>query len=419
MKTIPAWSRFLGWTIDVFLLFLVIGLIGSRAYASAATTAVLGASLIPPVRFFFCERTGIELSLWVRTGFLTVLVILVLALGPDGPEEDTRARGAIGDSANDQTDLAPPSSAEATPDVELFDSFGRLSGGRKPTVGQVITSSAPGVRYKISEDGLFDAPIKTLIKQRVSLFTGAPSEAALTTDIRLFAEAAMERFNDNQAGRRCRQLSIFVYGSQEAEGPNWIARVHMSCAPKEINYDIDERKLAALTEESKVMFGLSLDQRKKCYFELLEASQRARIESRQNYPDGELLVGGFERQNDYRSSIEKRYKTELLERYRVTSEQGSTIWSEGQNKGWPGPSFQPTPKARLLIGARYTLHEDAEVFVSNLRRTLSESDWFEPVAFENVLGSNGYSVRTEYGEGWFNEIQLVGTYGKLTRTGAD
>lgn len=419
MKAIPAWSQFLGWTIGVFLLCLAIGLIGSGAYASATATTVLGASLIPPVRFFFCARTGIELSLRVRAVFLTVLAILVPALVPDGLEEDTRARNAIGDSANDQTDSAPPSNAEATPDVELFDSFRRLSGGRKPTVGQVITSSAPSVRYKISEDGLFDAPIRTLVKQRVSLFKGVPSEAALTTDIRLFAEAAMERFNDNQAGRRCRQLSIFVYGSQETEGPNWIARVDMGCAPNEINYDIDKRKLAALTEESTVMFGLSLDQRKKCYFELLDVSQRARIESRQNYPDAELLVGGFERQNEYRSSIEKRYKTELLEQYKITTEQSSTIWSEGQNKGWPEPSFQPTPKARLLIGARYTLHEDAEVFVANLRRMLSESDWFEPVAFENVLDSSGYSVRTEYGEGWFNEIQLVGTYGKLTRTGAD
>ncbi len=174
---------------------------------------------------------------------------------------------------------------------------------------------------------------------------------------------------------------------------------------------------AELTGHSTKRFGLTLEERKEYYFKSFDISQLSRIEIQQNHPDIKLLMGGSKRQTEHEDRLRERYDSELRKRYKITAEDAERINLEGIENMWKYPDDRPDPAPQLLIGMRYTLHDDAKLYVASLQRDLLDNDWFTPIAFERLGGLDGYLVKTPYGEAWFNNDQLGRLYGKLTRIG--
>ncbi|HSK48060.1 MAG TPA: hypothetical protein VLA05_08685 [Coriobacteriia bacterium] len=90
----------------------------------------------------------------------------------------------------------------------------------------------------------------------------------------------------------------------------------------------------------ELRFGLTLEQRKACYWEWVAAEDRAISEASAKYPLVEDDITDQDKHFVFRMSLEARYQAEIREKYSLTAHQMRLLMSEGQQALWPMPPLE-------------------------------------------------------------------------------
>lgn len=110
LNPIPKWSQTLGWVFGAVFLLGAIVEFADGDYAVGIIAVIIAAILIPRVRVFAYERTGVELPSWGRTILLVALFVVLGAVQPDNPIEPSTV-----DSAASKPERAAGAKAELRP----------------------------------------------------------------------------------------------------------------------------------------------------------------------------------------------------------------------------------------------------------------------------------------------------------------
>lgn len=88
-----------------------------------------------------------------------------------------------------------------------------------------------------------------------------------------------------------------------------------------------------------VRFGLTIEQREQCYYDIIAAEDRAVAEAEAQYPldteDAEVASHVA-----LRIELLDRYEQEVLDEYGITADQLDAIVQEGIQNGWPMPPLE-------------------------------------------------------------------------------
>ena len=193
--------------------------------------------------------------------------------------------------------------------------------------------TSPGsVSYTVVEETVSDKPIKTQIEQHV-LAARIPTTTQLETELLRRYQAALTR-----GGFRYYNLAtniyIYIYGSQEqarARQGLWIGMIARGPLDKsDPRPVVDQGRLSALSSKPEERFGLSEDERKAAFREIVAAEDRATDEAMAEIPDTDIM-----KQIALERELQARYKRAVARKYRVTDDQLTGIGIEGVKKGWP------------------------------------------------------------------------------------
>lgn len=202
---------------------------------------------------------------------------------------------------------------------------------RKPVTSRDAVP-ASGITYSVVDEKISDTPIKTQIEQHV-IASGVPTRAELEAEI-------LQRYRSAKSRRGFRHhnpatsVYIYVYGTKEQASAGqglWIGMVAMGPSDKgEPRVSINEERLAALSRDPEERFGLSEQERKEVFRDVVAAEDRATREAAARVPDSEIM-----KQIDVQRELMQEYKTDLAQTYSLTEDQLSQITVEGITKGWP------------------------------------------------------------------------------------
>jgi hypothetical protein len=93
-------------------------------------------------------------------------------------------------------------------------------------------------------------------------------------------------------------------------------------------------------------FGLTEDQRREVYEDLVRAEDHAQVESDRRYPPPDTGASDVrwrthaEMREHFRKQVDEEDRKAVAKRYGLSSEQLQAISSEGVDKGWPRPARQ-------------------------------------------------------------------------------
>ena len=164
---------------------------------------------------------------------------------------------------------------------------------------------------------------------------GVPTKAELETEIMNRYRAALARrgFKFHSAPTN---IFIYVYATKEqarAGQALWIGMIGKGISDKqERRVMISQERLAALTQVPENRFGLSEAVRRQVYREIAVAEDRGTREAMARVPDSRI-----KEQAKLEDTLQEKYKTEVLKKYKLTQDQASKIALEGAQKGWPAP----------------------------------------------------------------------------------
>lgn len=199
--------------------------------------------------------------------------------------------------------------------------------------------------HRILDERVYDVPLKTQVILDV-LVSGTISRVGLTSLLD-------ELYSNTQARRGFKyhnpptHVFIYLYTSTERSQSGmaeWIAMLSKIGAREKPEIRISEIQLieAGVVEEER--FGLSTEQRKPIYWDILKARHRANREAEQRYPmSGRFSLAEYENQKELENSLREQYQYEIATQYNVEPSQIDEIAREGMAKQWLLPT---TPDAK-------------------------------------------------------------------------
>ena len=262
---------------------------------------------------------------------LVLLVVLLVGCGDEGEKPQS-------------TTPAPPMSA--SPPAATTSVTSAPAAEREESVS---TKQTPVLlTYQILDDETYDAPVKTQVAVKL-LVSGEITQEGLEELLGDFYREIMTRrgFKYHEGPTN---VYIYAYTSKERaeSGSLWIAMLDKSYSDSGPTISINERQLALLGQEPETRFGLTEEQRKAIFGEIVRTEDRALAEAMAKYPDltpgspgysQEAFLQQLDRQIEEMDRLKERYKEELATKYEVTREQLKLIASEGLSKDWPFPSL--------------------------------------------------------------------------------
>jgi len=202
---------------------------------------------------------------------------------------------------------------------------------KKPVVS--IEEKKPAtLEYTILNEDVYDAPIKTQVELNI-LLSGEISETGLKTLLNQLYSSTKAR-KDFKYHDCPTNIYIYAFTSKErAESGmgQWIAMLQKSPGDAKATISINERQIAQLGSKPEERFGLSEEERKEIWKELVLVEDRAMEEALEEYPEQ------FEKQAEMEMRLIDDYKNKLSEKYELTREQLQEISVEGVEKDWPFP----------------------------------------------------------------------------------
>jgi hypothetical protein len=103
-----------------------------------------------------------------------------------------------------------------------------------------------------------------------------------------------------------------------------------------ISYDIKNNleEYLANRNEQEEKFGFNLEERKQIFKDIVSAQDKARAEANKKYPVDDYLTNYENNSNEYKR-LASIYEKEVLEKWKISSEQKTEISREAQIKNWP------------------------------------------------------------------------------------
>jgi hypothetical protein len=205
------------------------------------------------------------------------------------------------------------------------------------------------ITYSVLNENVLDAPIKTQIELSI-LVSGEITESNLRELInKLYVSIS------NRKGFKFHQFptNIYIYAFisrkyYESGMGQWIAMLEKNQASTESKILINSNQLGGLNVKSEEKFGLSVQQRKAIWDELIKAEDRAWAEAENAYPSNLDAVRGMSREQIKiqldrhfltEEALKEGYKDRLSKKYNLTKQQLKEIALEGLEKDWAMPPF--------------------------------------------------------------------------------
>lgn len=139
--------------------------------------------------------------------------------------------------------------------------------------------------YEVLDTEVYDAPIKTQVVLTL-LVPGSPAPEEL--------RALLRRLSDETGRERCltyhrTPTHVFIYAypdreRAEAGGMGWVARLEKVGRGADTKVYVNDKLLAVLKEKPVERFGLSEQQRKRVYWEIVLAEDRGSEEAKARFP---------------------------------------------------------------------------------------------------------------------------------------
>jgi len=200
-------------------------------------------------------------------------------------------------------------------------------------------------RYEI----LQDEPSEMVGKAQVALsvlLKDKPQESQLRALLNDLFRQSMKR-----TGFRFRKhptaVYIYIYESpNHYQSGGWLAMLsyNENVGDRTPNIDVCDEALRAL-HRPQVRFGLTEEQRREIFWEIVVLEDKARKEAETLYPEPELgpsfskvlFRDAIEKQQQHAASLREQYEEILRRQYRLTKEEVDDIGIEGVTKHWPMP----------------------------------------------------------------------------------
>jgi len=209
---------------------------------------------------------------------------------------------------------------------------------------------AEELEYSVLNEEKHDSPVKAQVVLNI-LVSGNVTEKNLTALLNKLCSSIKSRrgfkYHDSPTN-----VYIYAFISKEqydSEMGLWIAMLDKSYNDSTPNIYIDKKQISQINVKTEEKFGLSESKRKQIWKELVEAEDKALIESEKKYPlpdvynpgySQSLFLKQYEKQSDFQIKLDKKYKHNLAKKYKLTPEQLNKIATEGVSKKWPFPKMK-------------------------------------------------------------------------------
>lgn len=105
--------------------------------------------------------------------------------------------------------------------------------------------------------------------------------------------------------------------------------------------------LLIIVTPSPKKFGYTLDERKQIFAEIVTAEDKAQKEANAKYPtdpsvvtDTAKLKENVDQNAELSTNLQKQYRQEVLNKYKLTEDASKEISLEGVKANWPMPKFK-------------------------------------------------------------------------------
>ena len=203
---------------------------------------------------------------------------------------------------------------------------------RTPSPTRTATPTAPPLTYTILEEEVYDVPVKTQVVLTVLVSGGitGPRLEALLTEL-YSSTKARTGFQHHESPTH---IGIYAFTSKERAEPSqwlWIAMLAKARPDPSPTIFINDRQIAELGATPEERLGLTEPTRKRVFYEIVQAEDRAYDDALQKYPSD------VQKQWDLKDMLENQYKNQVAAKYGLTRAQLDTIAGEGLAKDWPLP----------------------------------------------------------------------------------
>lgn len=214
----------------------------------------------------------------------------------------------------------------ASPETES--GSGTPSGPQTPP--HEAAQAIPLPEYEIVTDETSDTPIKVQVEQHI-LVSGDISEESLEALLRQQFDSAMKRrgFRHHDTPTN---VYIYIYETREKAQAGqglWLAMLQMGPLEEGLpEITVRAEQIARIGQEQEEIFGLSEDQRKQVFREIVSVERRATDDAMKREP------ANIDKQFALERKLVEKYKVDLAKKYNVTREQLDEISVEGLEKQW-------------------------------------------------------------------------------------
>lgn len=286
------------------------------------------------------EDLGLALSGFGILGFLISLVILIIALIRKKKRKLWLLSliaflilifigAGISPTTEEKNESEEPPQIAETEKEESTTTAPTKESVQKPIVTE---KEVAAIEYVILKEDVVDSPAKTQVALE-ALVSGEISEPSLRTLLdQLYSSASAKKgFKYHKSPTN---IYIYLYTSEErAESGmgQWIAMLQKAPSATDPTISINERQIAQIGAEPEERFGLSEEERKEIWKELVLIEDRAMEEAIERYPQD------LEKQIEMERRLIDEGKNRLAEENGLTQEEIKEISAEGHEKDWPFP----------------------------------------------------------------------------------
>ncbi len=184
--------------------------------------------------------------------------------------------------------------------------------------------------YKIVNEDIYDAPVKTQIVRHIFVKEGITEEnlrKLLDYQFKVLSRRKGFQYHDTPTN-----IYIYLYDSiEKAEAGQglWIGMSELSYGDTKPSITIRTKQIELRNKQPEIKFGMSESIRKKVFKEIAWAEKRAMDEAVKRFPSD------IKKQIAIENELVEKYKNELAKTYKITRKDLSAISVEGLTKQWP------------------------------------------------------------------------------------
>ncbi len=213
------------------------------------------------------------------------------------------------------------------------------STGAPDQIPLTIDSAAINIPHEIIDEEVTDLPGKVMVKLHV-IATGNVTEPSINDLLKRLYERCAARRGFKHATNPT-VVAIYLYASRvhyAGSESSWLAMLTKVPTNPVPTIQVMNSAVAALQVKPEERIGLSEDQRRQIWTQIIQAEDRAWKKADELYPvklrTTPEALGAYDAASKW---LSKKYRGEAFQKHGLTEEQGRSISDEGLRKGWPMP----------------------------------------------------------------------------------